>query len=117
MAHFLLSMHHGEPPADVMAEMPQIMADIDAFGARLKANGVWVYGGGLKPAETAQIVDGTGRDPVVTDGPFPEVKEHLGGFWIIDAANHSAAVTIAAEASRVSRLPLEVREFHAEPPE
>jgi len=117
VGHFLLSMRHGEPPADVAADMPQIMADIDAFGERLKADGQWVYGGGLKPVETAQIIDGTGPDTVVTDGPFPEAKEHLGGFWIIDAPSHSDAMTIAAEASRVSRLPLEVREFHAEPPE
>jgi hypothetical protein len=62
-------------------------------------------------------VDGTGADTVVTDGPFPDTKEHLGGFWIIDAPSHSAATALAAEASRVSRLPLEVREFHARPAE
>lgn len=113
MGHYLLSMRHGEPPADVAAEMPQIMADVDAFGERLKADGQWVYGGGLTPADSAQVVDGTGPDAVVTDGPFPEAKEHLGGFWIIDAPNRMAATTLAVAASRACRLPLEVREFHA----
>jgi hypothetical protein len=115
MGHFLLSMRHGEPPADVAAEMTQIMADVDAFGDRLKADGQWVYGGGLLPADTALVVDGTGQDAVITDGPFPEAKEHLGGFWIIDAPSQSAAVALATTASRACRLPLEVREFHAEP--
>ena len=72
-----------------------------------------MYGGGLQPAEDAQLVDATGAEPVISDGPFPEAKEHLGGFWIIEAPTRAVAVEIATEASRVSRLPLEVREFHA----
>jgi hypothetical protein len=113
MSHFLLSMRHGEPPADIAAQMPQIMADIDDFGAKLKTHGHWVYAGGLHPAESAQTVDATAADAVVSDGPFPEAKEHLGGFWIIEAPSRATALEIATGASRVSRLPIEVREFHA----
>ena len=65
--------------------MEQAFADTDAFNQRLQAEGYWVFADGLAPATTASVVDGQGPEPVVTDGPYLESKEYLGGFWIIEA--------------------------------
>ena len=60
-------------------------AAIDAFNDRLKAEGYWVFAGGLGAPDPATVVDNRGGEPVFTDGPFVESKEYLVGFWIIEA--------------------------------
>jgi hypothetical protein len=75
----------------------------------------WVFGGGLHPADTAAVVNATSGDVITTDGPFPEAKEQLGGFWIIDVADLDAALKWAAEGSAACRGPVEVRPFQDEP--
>ncbi|WP_446666720.1 YciI family protein [Flexivirga sp. B27] len=57
-------------------------------------------------------VDGTGDKPVVTDGPHLEAKEHLGGFWVIEAADLDEALALAAEGSKACRGKVEVRPYH-----
>jgi hypothetical protein len=118
MTQYLLSVHMVEgqemPPPEVMQ---QAYADVDRFNDKLQAQGSWVFGGGLYPADTATVVDGTGAgEPVVTDGPFAEAKEQLGGFWIIEAPDLDAALALAAEGSTACRAPVEVRPFMDEPP-
>jgi hypothetical protein len=76
--------------------------------------GVWVFGGGLVPREAATTVDNTGAQPIVTDGPFAESKEWLGGFWILELPDLDAALTWATEASRACAGKVEVRPFQDE---
>jgi hypothetical protein len=113
MPIYLLAVHSVEgqapPPPD---EMQAMFAAVDAFNARLRAEGAEVFAGGLHPVDTATVVDATGGgDVVLTDGPFAEAKEHLGGFWIIKAADLDAALRWAADASAACHGPVEVRPF------
>jgi hypothetical protein len=96
------------PEPDVIAQMYQ---DVDAYNETLKAQGAWVFGGGLHPADTATVVKIEDGDVLLTDGPFVEAKEKLGGFWIIEAADLDAAVALASKASVACRAPVEVRPF------
>ena len=105
MTRYLLSVYQpaGPPPENLDA----IMADVRAVDAAMQAAGVWVFTGGLHPPETATVV----RDELVTDGPFIEAKEHLGGFTVIDAPDLDAALDWARRLSRATTLPIEVRPF------
>ncbi len=113
MTQYMLSVIHGELNY-TDEEMARIGAKVNAFNKKLLADGSWVFGGGLEPPAVATMVDGTGSEVVITDGPFAESKEHLGGFWVIEAPNLDAALKLAGEASRACELPLEVRPFQGE---
>ena len=116
MTHYLLSVHG---PAEMeefgsygsREEMEQAFADTGAFNERLKAEGYWVFAGGLQSASTATVVDGQGETPVMTDGPYLETKELIGGFWVIDAPDLDVALRLAAEGSKACRGKVEVRPF------
>jgi hypothetical protein len=82
----------------------------------LRATGAWVFGGGLLPASSATVVRADDRGFLVTDGPFTESKEHIGGFWVIEAADLDAALEWAKKATRACLEPVEVRPFQVEPP-
>lgn len=71
----------------------------------------WVFAGGLASAATATVVDGQGDTPLVTDGPYLEAKEYIGGFWIIEAADLDQALALAAEGSKACQGKVEVRPF------
>ena len=77
--------------------MLESMADTGAFNDRLEREGRFVFADGLAPASTATTVDGQGEKSVLTDGPYLEAKEHLGGFWVIEAADLDEALAIAKE--------------------
>jgi hypothetical protein len=117
MPQYLLAVHsvEGEEnyPSDV--DMQAAFAAVDTFNAKLQAQGSWVFGGGLMPAETATVVKANGVDVLVTDGPFAEAKEQLGGFWVIEATDLDAALELAAEASVACAQAVEVRPFQDEP--
>jgi hypothetical protein len=70
-----------------------------------------VFAGGLHSPNTATVVDGTGDEPVTTDGPFSEAKEQIGGFWVIEAADLDEALALAARGSKACRGKVEVRPF------
>jgi hypothetical protein len=86
-------------------------ADIDAFNDRLRAEGHWVFAGGLGSPDPATVVDYRGDEAVFTDGPFVESKEYLAGFWIIEAPDLDVALTLAAEGSKACNRKIEVRPF------
>ena len=94
--------------------MNQAMADTSVFNDRLQAEGYWVFADGLAPATSATVVDGQGAEPVITDGPYLESKEYLGGFWIIEAPDLDVALKLAAEGSKACRGKVEVRPFGGE---
>ena len=90
---------------------PTEEADITAFNDRLRAEGHWVFAGGLGSPDPATVVDSRGGEPVVTDGPFLESKEYLAGFWILEADDLDVVLRLAAEGSKACNRKLEVRPF------
>ena len=115
MVQYLLSVHSTDadttPSPEVMAKM---YAQVDTFNEEIKASGNWVFAGGLHPVTTATVVDATGADVVTTDGPFAESKEHLAGFWIVQADDLDAALDLARRGSQACGGPVEVRPFQDE---
>ncbi len=91
--------------------MAKAMANTGAFNERLQAQGQFVYANGLASATTGTVVDGQGDSPVVTDGPYLESKEYLGGFWVIEAGDLDQALALAAEGSKACQGKVEVRPF------
>jgi len=106
MTRFLLSVYQpfGAAPPE---NLDEIRRDVAAVTDDMRTAGVWVFAGGLHPPGTATVV----RDDLVTDGPFIEAKEHLGGFTVIDVPDLDAALAWARRASRATTLPIEVRPF------
>src|ERR1700730_2603330 len=93
------------------AATPDEMAAINAFNDRLKAEGHWVFAGGLAAPSSATVIDNRGEEAMVSDGLFLESKECLAGFWIIEAADLDVALKLAAEGSKVCNGKVEVRPF------
>jgi hypothetical protein len=87
------------------------MAAIDEFNDRLRAEGHWVFAGGLGGPDTATVIDNRRGEAVLTDGPFVESKEYLAGFWIIEAPDLDVALRLATEGSRACNRKIEVRPF------
>jgi hypothetical protein len=96
-------------------EIQQAYADVDVVNNEMMDKGAWVFGGGLHPADTATTVRSENGRTLVTDGPYVETKEYLGGFWIIEAADMDAALAWAEKATVACRGPVEVRPFQDEP--
>ena len=90
---------------------PDEQAAIDVFDDRLKAEGRWVFAGGLAAPSSATVIDNRGEEAMFTDGPFVESKEYLAGFWIIEAADLDMALKLAVEGSKACNRKVEVRPF------
>jgi hypothetical protein len=90
---------------------PDEQSAIDVFNDRLKAEGYWVFAGGLGSTSAATVIDNRGEETVFTDGPFIESKEHLAGFWILEAADLDVVLKLAAEGSKACNRKIEVRPF------
>jgi hypothetical protein len=115
MTQYLLSIYQpdgGPPPPEFMASVAH---DLHALNQELKAAGAWVFSRGLHAPSTATVVRVRDRDVVTTDGPYVEGKEHIGGFWIIDAPDLDSALRWAGQAARATTLPIEVRPFQDVP--
>ena len=116
MAEYLLSVHYveGEAPPDPET-MQQMFKDVDALNQEMQAAGAWVFAGGLQEPHIATVVREVDGEIVTTDGPFPEAKEHLGGFWVLEVPDEETAMDWARRATRACRGPVEVRPFQVEP--
>jgi len=104
---YLFSVIHDQPDLATSDEM----AAINAFNDRLKAQGHWVFAGGLGAPSAATVIDNRGGEAVFTDGPFVESKEYLAGFWIIEAPDLDVALGLAAAGSKSCNRKVEVRPF------
>ena len=96
--------------SDALATDEEMVA-IDAFNDRLQAEGNWVFAGGLGSPGTATVIDNRNGHAVFSDGPFVESKEHVAGFWIIEAPDLDVALKLAAEGSKACGRKVEVRPF------
>ncbi|TCO61001.1 YciI family protein [Actinocrispum wychmicini] len=114
MTNYLLSVYQPDGPVPEPAELARIMADLDVVNQEIKDAGAWVFSAGLAAAGSATVLKSDGRDVLITDGPFTEGKEHLGGFTVIAAADLDEALTWAAKIAHVlAPLSIEVRPFAA----
>jgi hypothetical protein len=112
MPQYLLTIYQpdGEkPPPEVLEPIMQNVAELKQD---MQEAGVWVFGNGLHPPETATVLRATDDDVLLTDGPYVEGKEHVGGFDIIEAPDLDAALHWGRKLARVlAPLPIEVRPF------
>ena len=111
---YLLSVYQPDgdpPPPEVLGP---IMREVHALQDELKAAGAWVFSGGLHAPSTATVVRAQAGEVLVTDGPYVEGKEHIGGFTVVKAPDLDAALEWARNTARVTTLPIEVRPFMGE---
>ena len=114
MNQYLLSIYQPDsdpPPAGALAE---IRRDVRAVNAELRSAGAWVFSGGLHAPGTATVVHPRQKAVPMTDGPYMEGKEHIGGLTIIRAANLDEALEWGRKLARATTLPIEVRPFQGE---
>jgi hypothetical protein len=118
MTQYLLSVHTGADggaqPADPMTpeQMQQSYQQMQALEEEMKAAGAWLFSGRLTEPDVATVVRGVpAGDAVMTDGPFVESKEHLAGFYIVEADDLDAALGWATRTSTIIGKPIEVRPF------
>lgn len=114
MKQYLLSAYQpdGDPPPPEILE--PVMRDLEVFRKELRAAGAWVFSGGLHQPGTATVLRPADGEIVMTDGPFAEGKEHLGGFTIIRAPDLDSALEWGRKLARAVTLPIEVRPFQGE---
>jgi hypothetical protein len=115
MTLYMLSIYQpdgGTPPPEVLERVGR---DLHALNQEIKAAGSWVFSRGLHAPSTATVVRVRDREIVTTDGPYVEGKEHIGGFWIVDAPDLDVALGYARKAARATTLPIEVRPFQDHP--
>jgi hypothetical protein len=111
MTQYLLSVYQPDGPAPPSVDLSRIMQDVDALNREMKAAGVWVFAGGLHPPSTATVLRPRDDGLLISDGPFAEGKEHIGGFTIITAPDLDAALDWGGRLARATTLPIEVRPF------
>jgi hypothetical protein len=105
MAQYLMNVLYDSDDLATAEEM----AAIDVFNDQLQADGQWVFAGGLAAPSSATVVDARGGEPVFTDGPYLESKEHIVGFWIIEAPHLDVALRLAAGGSKACNRRIELR--------
>jgi hypothetical protein len=115
MTQYLLSIYQPDGPPPDPALLEDVGAKLHTLNEELKAGGAWVFTGGLHAPGTATVVHERAGDALVTDGPYLEGKEHIGGLWIIEAPDLDAALAWARKATVATTLPIEVRPFQDVP--
>lgn len=111
MPQYLVAIHHPEN-YDPSLEGEAMIRDIDQLNEELMAVGARFFAGGLEsPGKAKSLRKQSGGEVVVTDGPYIESKEHIGGFWILDAADMDEALAWGRKAVVACRVPVEVRAF------
>jgi hypothetical protein len=113
MTKYLVAIHHPDDYDPAVAEDEVMHGEIDALNDEMVAAGVRIFVGGLQPAGSARTLrtqpDG---EVLITDGPYAETKEHVGGFWVLEAVDLDEALAWGRKAAVACRAPVEVRPFH-----
>lgn len=111
MTQFLVSIQHPDD-FDPNSETEETRRNISALNEEMIAAGIRVFVGGLRPARTARSLrPQPGGKVLVTDGPYAETKEHIGGLWVLELASMEEAQEWARKAALACRVPVEVRAF------
>ncbi len=111
MKTYLLAIHQPEGPTPTEAELEPVMRDLGAIARDMTDAGALVFTGGLFPPSTATVVRARDGETMLTDGPFTEGKEYLGGLWILRVADLDDALGYARRITGATTLPVEVRPF------
>jgi hypothetical protein len=122
VAQYLLSVYQPEGTPPEPEVLNHIFSSLEKLNQEMKDAGAWVFSGGLEAPSTATVVQTSGDrlpnglvqsdDVLLTDGPFIEAKEYLGGFTIIEAEDLDAALEWGRKLTLATTLPIEVRPFH-----
>ena len=115
MTQYMLTIYQPDGPTPPPEVLEAVGRELHGLNQDLKAAGAWVFANGLHPPSTATVLRVKDKDLMVTDGPYIEGKEHIGGFWIINAPDLDAALGWARRAARATTLPIEVRPFQDRP--
>ena len=112
MRIYMMAVHgthqDAAPPPETM---PELIDDVATVNQEMQAGGVWVFGGGLTDPSDATVVRAEKGQVMLTDGPYGETKEHIGGFWVIRARDLDEALEWAGKATVACRSAVEVRPF------
>ena len=112
MTQYLVAIYHPDDYDPSVAEDEAMSRDIHALNREMVAAGVRTFVGGLSPARSARSLRAQPDGKVlITDGPYLETKEHIGGFWILEAADMDKALEWGRKAVIACRAPVEVRAF------
>jgi len=112
MPQYLVAIHHPDG-YDGSLEGEAMARDIDVLNEEMEAAGVRIFVGGLTPVSSARSLRPQPDGKVlITDGPYLETKEHIGGFWVLEAANLDDALAWGRKAAVACRAPVEVRPFN-----
>ena len=116
MSQYLMSVWHDDTyEVEFESELAQrLFKQVDAFNQELQAAGAWVFAAGLQPAESATVLRVADGQVSMTDGPYAESKEQMGGFWIIEAPDLDAALEWGRKAAAACEGPVEIRPFQGE---
>jgi hypothetical protein len=111
MSKYLLTVY--QPTGGVLsdAELEPIVRDVEEVKQAMQDAGAWVFAGGLHPPSTATVLRPGDGDVLMTDGPFTEAKEHVGGLTIIEVADLDEALDWGRRLAEATTLPIEVRPF------
>ncbi|MBB5872739.1 hypothetical protein F4553_006173 [Allocatelliglobosispora scoriae] len=111
MKQYLISIYQPEGGSLPPAELAVVMSDLAKVNEEMQAAGAWVFAGGLHAQSSATVLRHAEGEVLVTDGPFAESKEYLGGITIIQAADLDEALGWARRIAEAIKLPIEVRPF------
>jgi hypothetical protein len=109
MKQYMLSVYQPDGPVPAPDVLGKIMQDLEVLNGEMKAAGAWVFAVGLYPPSTATVVKVNAGEVLITDGPFTEAKEHIGGFTIVRAPDLDVALEWGSKLARATTLPVEVR--------
>lgn len=116
MTQYLVAIHHRDDFDPAVDENDEIRADISALNAEMVTAGIRVFVGGLVPVREAKSVRRRpGGELLMTDGPYIESKEHVGGFWVLELPDMETALDWGRKAAIACRAPVEVRAFGVAP--
>lgn len=116
MTQYLLSVYQPDGPIPAPEILEPIVRDVEAVDREMRTAGAWVFSGGLHESTSATVLRPNADQVLVTDGPYTEGKEHLGGFTIVEAPDLDAALAWGRRLARATTLPIEVRPFREAPP-
>jgi hypothetical protein len=111
MKTYLLGIYQPDGTPPTPEELAPIMRELAAIGQEMADTGALVFNGGLFPPGAATVVHARDGETLLTDGPFTEGKEHLGGLWIVRVTDLDAALGYARRITAATTLPVEVRPF------